>query len=153
MRTSTLSIVVVALVCVAACGTTHERATAHVPDVFDPGMSIAIERTSMHAYLAEYRRALIVDKNGKESARLDLFQDTGGYSRVNLYRSSIGDPFVRDTFASYKIDLITGTIAKDEKRRAPAAFLGSFDVDSAGQWSFIVAAERAELPTELAGGS
>jgi hypothetical protein len=61
--------------------------------------------------------------------------------------------FLRDAFDSYVIDLANGAASKDEKRRAPAAFLGSFDVDDAGNWSFISASERRERRTELSGGS
>jgi hypothetical protein len=138
---------------VAACSEPHERATTPIPGVPDSRVSLAIERTSNHGYLTEYRRTLIVALDGRESARLEMFTDTGGYSRTNLYRLSRGTVFLRDAFESFTIDLATGAVLRDESRRAPAAFLGSFDVDAAGTWSFISASERGERPTELSGGS
>jgi hypothetical protein len=154
LKSRSLRVIAVAVgAAVAACGEAHERATTPVPGVPDSRVSLAIERTSNHGYLTEYRRPLIVALDGRESARLEMLPDTGGYSRTNLYRLSNDTVFLRDAFESYTVDVNSGAVSKDEKRRVPAVFVGSFDVDAAGKWSFIPASERTERPTELAGGS
>ncbi len=82
-----------------------------------------------------------------------MFPDTGGHSQANLYRIDDQRVLLRDADSSYTIEVATGTASKDEKRRAAAIFLGSFDVDATGTWRFILARERAELPTEFSRGS
>jgi hypothetical protein len=107
----------------------------------------------MHAFLAENQRTLITEVEGRLVSRLGMFPDTGGYSRANLYRIDAQRVLLRDADSSYTIDVATGTVSKDEKRRAVGTFLGSCDFDGARTWRFIFAHERPELPTEFSGGS
>jgi len=88
----------------------------------------------------------------RKLAQADLYFDSGGYSRVNLYRISDSAFLIRDCFESFVVDTARQTIERDDTRRKEGAFVGSFDVDSSGAWRFISARERAELPTELKGG-
>jgi hypothetical protein len=133
-----------------ACANSEERATFPVPA---SPTSVTVARISMHAFLAEYRRDLIVEGQGRPARRVEMFPDSGGYSRANLYRIDAQRVLLRDVDSSYTIEVATGTVSKDEKRQAAAIFLGSFDVDATGTWRFIFAGERAELPTEFLRGS
>ena len=135
---------------IAACASSDERATFAVPDSIT---TVTLQRTSTHAFFAEYQRNLMTEVEGRLVRQLTLFPDTGGYSRANLYRIDGQSVLLRDADSSYTIDVTTGTISKDEKRRAEGTFLGSFDVDGASTWRFIFARERPELPTEMLGGS
>lgn len=132
-----------------ACANSEERATFPVPE---SATTVTVARMSMHAFLAEYRPDLIVEGQGRPARRLEMFPDTGGYSRANLYRIDDQRVLLRDADSSYTIEVATGTVSKDETRQAAAIFLGSFDVDATGAWRFIFARERAELPTEFLGG-
>ena len=132
-----------------ACANAEERATFPVPG---SSTTVTVARMPTHAFRAEYRRNLLVEGQGGPASRLELSADTGGYSRSNLYRIDDQRVLLRDADASYAIALATGITSKDEKRRAAAIFLGSFDVDATGTWRFILVRERAELPTEFRGG-
>lgn len=114
--------------------------------------TVAVERVSTHAFLAEYGRKVIVQVGARGTTEMQLFPDSGGHSRTNLYRLNAGQALLVDAEGSYTIDITTGAVAKDEVRRKAGAFIGSFDVDRSDTWRFIPAAERAELPTEFCRG-
>ena len=134
----------------AACASSGERATFRVPE---SSTAVTVERTPMHAYLAEYHRSVITEIQGRPASRAEMFPDTGGYSRANLYRLDAQRVLLRDADSSYTIDVTTGTVSKDAERRIAGTFLGSFDVDGSKRWLFIPARDRPELPTEFLGGS
>ena len=118
----------------AACASAEERATFPVPG---SSTTVTVVRMPTHAFRAEYHRNLLVEVQGGPASWLGLSADTGGYSRSNLYRIDDQRVLLRDAHASYGIALATGTISKDEKRRAAGVYLGSFDADGAGVWRFI----------------
>ena len=145
--------VIVTLAAIAACAMPPpESATFAVPE---STTRVTVGRTPTHAFLAEYDRNLMIEVEGRLVSRLAMFPDvdTGGYSRANLYRIDAQSVLLRDAGSSYTIDVVTGTVSKDEKRRAAGTFLGSFDEDDARTWRFIFAHERPERPTEFSGGS
>jgi hypothetical protein len=132
-----------------ACGpSTHEAS-------FRPTGSdrvLVIERRPTHAVFAEYQRIAILRSGDQPAAEISLFQDTGGYSRANLYQIDKSRLLLRDADASYVIDLSATTIKRDKIRRKEGSFLGSFDDDTDGRWRFIPALEREELTTEFRDG-
>jgi|SRR6266850_437675 len=133
-----------------SCGRSEERASFLVPD---SKATVVVARESAHALLAEYERRALVEVDGISSDHQQLFSDTGGYSRTNLYKLDARNALLRDADASYTIDLATGRITKDALRQtANGRFLGSFDTDDTHTWRFIPASERRELPTEFRGG-
>jgi hypothetical protein len=148
MAKNGLVVIAIGLV-LTSCSRSIERAVLKLPA---SARSVAIERQPMHAHLAEYHRTLILERDGRPVARAGMFDDTGGYSRSNLYRISDTILLVRDAEASYTIDVAKETIVKDEERRFGGNFIGSFDVDASDRWRFISPDERKELPAEFRGG-
>ena len=116
------------------------------------GVAIVVERRPAHGFLAEYdrRTELIID--GRKAAEAELFKDTGGDSRLNLYRISDTVFLLRDAADSYAVDLDRRTITQDDVRRKEGFFVGSYDLDSSQTWRFIPSGERPELATEFKGG-
>jgi hypothetical protein len=114
--------------------------------------AIVVEREPLPGPLAEYQRAVTLERNGRAVARAALFMDTGGYSRANLYAMPSGAYRLRDADEAYTLDVARATITLDSTRALKGAFVGSFDEDSTGVWRFIPSSERGELPTELSGG-
>lgn len=138
------------IVVLAACGNSVELARFQQPH---STVAITIQRAS-HGAFAEYERTVIVESEGQAAMQMQMFPDTGGYSRANIYQ--LGNErllLLRDADASYTIDLGTRIITKDKERRQEGTFLGSFDVDDSARWRFIAVGERSELPTEFVGGS
>jgi hypothetical protein len=74
-------------VIVSACGgkSYPSSASFSVPDM---SVSVALERESIHPFLADYDRTLILLVNGREESRMKMFKDTGGYSRTNIFKVS-----------------------------------------------------------------
>jgi len=143
-------LVAASIAALVACASSGERATFRVPE---SNTAVTVERTPMHAYLAESHRSVIIKIQGRPASRAELFPDTGGYSRANLYRLDARRVLLRDADSSYTIDVTSGTVSKDAERRIAGTFLGSFDVDGSKTWRFIPARDRPELPTEFIGGS
>src|SRR5688500_13281629 len=99
--------VIVATAFGVSCGTSSELAVFQFPA---SDRAVAIERQPSHWYLAEYRRALILESSGRPVARVAMFGDSGGYSRANLYRVTETIFLVRDADASYTIDVAEDTV-------------------------------------------
>jgi hypothetical protein len=132
-----------------ACREAREEAAYRVPNT---DAAIVIERKPAHPVLAEYHRWARLDVSGKPATQVELFIDSGGYSRANLYRLSGTAMLLRDADASYLIDVAARIVTRDTQRRKAGSFLGSFDIDASKTWRYISAEERAELPTEFTGG-
>jgi hypothetical protein len=149
-RAIRLIAIAASLAALYSCGRPEERASFLVPE---SKATVVVARTPAHAFLAEYDRRALVELHGTSPGHQQLFPDTGGYSRTNLYRLEARKALLRDADASYTIDLSTGRISKDAIRQeANGRFLGSFDADDSHIWRFIPASERGELPTEFRGG-
>jgi hypothetical protein len=138
-----------AIAALAACGSPPERASVRV---HGSTATVTVERMPSHPSLAEYERKAIVEIGAQSSTQMQLFPDSGGNSRTNLYQLNARQVLLLDGEASYTIDVTTGAVSKDDVRRKAGAFIGSFDVDDSSRWRFIPAAERAELPTEFRRG-
>ncbi|MPZ75130.1 MAG: hypothetical protein GEU77_01245 [Deltaproteobacteria bacterium] len=104
--------------------------------------SIAVQLQPMHPYLAEYRRAVVLRKPGASDLRKDMFPDTGGYSRTQLYRLSNGRFVIQGFFDAFVIDPQAHSIsAADAKLVETAKYLGAFDDSRDGHWRFIPESE------------
>src|SRR5262245_38428268 len=125
-----------------ACSPNAEEAVFELPK---SDRSVVIERQPVHRFFAEYSRNAILRIGSRVVAETPLFLDTGGYSRVNVYRIDESTFLLRDAEASYSVGNKSTTISRDQERRKLGTFVGSFDLDSSGKWRFIPAQERAEL--------
>jgi hypothetical protein len=104
-----------------------------------------------HAFLAEYKRELLLLRGSEAVAREELFFDSGGYSRVNLYRLSpsqyrlttIGNHFYDVDLTAEQILAVPGA---DAPVSAAGSFVGAFDWSPRRNWRFVPAAEREEIP-------
>jgi len=147
MRIS-LSLLLIVAAAVPACRESSELAIFGVPGT---DRSIVVERRIGHASLSEYRRRVLLREGSETLDEAILLVDTGGYSRVNVYRTDDSTLVLRDADASYSVAVAAGTITRESNRYTDRTFLGSFDVDTAGRWRFISVSERPELPTEFRG--
>lgn len=109
---------------------------------------IIVQITPSHPYLAEYQRALVLRKSGIPDRRINLFPDTGGYTRTQLYRLANGTFLVSGFFDAFIIDVgkhsivaCTGALAHG------SVYLGAFDNVRDGnskEWKFIDARQSPE---------
>jgi len=115
-------------------------------DVVPPGFHVAVTRVATHPFLARFNLKVTVSTTTGCSTTSELFPDTGGVSRRNLYRADSGQLFVVGQFDARRFDEQSCRVELVEFRSLDAGitFLGAFDVDPRGNWTFISAAERAE---------
>lgn len=107
--------------------------------------SVVVELEPMHLYLAEYRRTLVLRSPSTADARTNMFPDTGGYSRAQLYSLSDGRFLMKGYFDAFELDPKRHTI---RPLKAPnttdGQYLGAFDDTGDGRWRFIPASELPE---------
>ncbi len=132
----------------AAC---NSDVPVSAPAVIDPpGWRVTVTRVATHPFLARYNLSLSVAAPGGCSAVSELFPDTGGVSRRNVYVAASGELFVIGQFDARRFDEPRCRVELIEFRSVGTqmTFVGAFDVDDTGRWAFLPAGARAERPFE-----
>ena len=113
-------------------------------------LRLTITRVATHPFLARYNLRLTLGGPGGCSSTADLFPDTGYVSRRNLYQTPDGVIYVIGQFDARVVDGARCTVALSEFRHLErdTIFLGSFDIDPDGRWTYIPADQRPERPFE-----
>ncbi len=103
---------------------------------------IALDRQRIHPFLQEYERTLIVRTGNEETLRIKAAVDTGGYSRMRLYRVSPTEFYLEGflSFDRFFLDISKPSVTREILASRPfgAKLIGSFDEDDKG-WRFIKA--------------
>lgn len=120
-------------------------AVAHVAPI---QADITVTRVATHPFLARFNLTLTVGSSGGCVARSDLFPDTGGVSRRNVYLGRAGRLYVVGQFDVRRFDPGTCRIELMEFGSVETGllYLGTFDTDPSGRWVFFPPAMRAERP-------
>lgn len=119
-----------------------------VAQVTPPGVAVTITRAATHPFLARFNLKLTVKSDAGCSATSELFPDTGGVSRRNLYRGTAGQLYVIGQFDARRFDVHRCSIELMEFRSVEAGlmFVGSFDTDASGRWTYLPFDVRPERP-------
>lgn len=115
--------------------------------------AILIRRVSIHAFLAEYDRYLLLVVNGKTVAEIQMSTDTGGYSQANVFATTTGFS-VQDRMGRYEVDEKKQQIKELEsvcKNPKDDIFVGAFDIDESKHWQFISPPKRKYAPMLVSG--
>ncbi|MBA5865239.1 MAG: hypothetical protein GDA67_00920 [Nitrospira sp. CR1.3] len=122
-------------------------ATAEIPSL---GLLITVTRTATHPFLARYNLTLKVSAAGGCSASSELFPDTGGVSRRNLYAGARGLLYVVGQFDVRVFDpgLCMVSLREFRSLEERMKYLGTFDVGDDRRWRFFSADVRSEQPFE-----
>ena len=125
---------------------TPQPATVELPSA---RTRVTVTRVASHPFLARYNLTLRIDGPDGCRASMDLFPDTGGVSRRNLYEIRGGIFYVIGQYDARVIDTHNCMITLSEFRflATPRSFLGSFDEEN-GRWKFLSREQRAERPFE-----
>jgi hypothetical protein len=135
------------LLVLAGCRSdTPQPATVEVPSA---GTRVTITRVASHPFLARYNLTLRIDGPNGCKASMELFPDTGGVSRRNLYEIPTGLLYVIGQYDARVIDPRSCVITLIEFRFLDTrrSFLGSFD-ENEGRWMFLSPDRRTERPFE-----
>ena len=129
---------------IAACNS--DVPVSAVTDVDTAGLHVTITRVATHPFLARFNLKLTVSMVNSCSATSELFPDTGGVSRRNIYLADLTRLYVVGQFDVRRFDAQTCRIELIEFRSLEPnmTFIGSFDVDGNGNWAFLPAHARAE---------
>lgn len=136
----------VAPILLAACNS--DVPVSATTDTVPLGFQVTVTRVATHPFLARYNLKLTVRTTTGCSATSELFPDTGGVSRRNLYSGASGQLFVVGQFDARRFDELSCRVELIEFRSLETrmTFLGSFDVDGAGNWAFLPVGVSAERP-------
>lgn len=113
-----------------------------------PGLRITVTRVATHPFLARFNLKVSVTTSDGCTAASDLFPDTGGVSRRNIYRGTMDRLYVMGQFDVRRFDPHTCVIDLMEFRSLESGvhFLGAFDTDPSGRWTFFRPDMRPERP-------
>lgn len=119
-------------------------------DLNPPGYRVTVTRVATHPFLSRFNLQLTVTTATGCSAVSDLFPDTGGVSRRNVYLGDGDVLFVIGQFDVRRFDASACRVELVEFRFLGTGmiFLGSFDVDGTGRWTFLSPAVRTERQFE-----
>ena len=119
-----------------------------VGQITPAGVEVTVTRIATHPFLARFNLKLTVRSAGGCSATSEVFPDTGGVSRRNIYRGSAGQLYVMGQFDVRRFDPHLCRIELIEFRSLETGltFVGSFDLDGSGRWSFIPPDVQPERP-------
>jgi hypothetical protein len=119
----------------------------------DSSSELIVQIEPMHPYLAEYRRSLVLRKKGFPDQRIEMFPDTGGYLRTQLYRLPDGTLLVSGFFDAFRLDPVKHSIVPYNETVTPAGvYLGAFDDTAMHEWRYIDASESPEQKLIAQGG-
>ncbi|MEP6888983.1 MAG: hypothetical protein ABI945_11780 [Nitrospirales bacterium] len=126
---------------------TPQPATVEVPSA---GTRVTVTRVASHPFLARYTLTLRIEGPNGCRASMELFPDTGGVSRRNLYDTPAGLLYVIGQYDARVIDPRSCVVTLSEFRflEPHRSFLGSFDMDEGRGWTFLSREQRAEQPFE-----
>lgn len=115
-------------------------------------LSITVEKAS--AARNEFTRTVILQDNYINKNKIALAKGMNAYSRVNIYQIGENEYVLRDVFEAYLLNTQAKTLTKAnssilsltfEDTRYPK-FIGAFDDNESGNWRYIPASERKEIP-------
>ena len=135
--------------CVAmSYGCNSDVPAVAVAEIAPAGSRLTVTRVATHPFLSRFDLKLTLSTPSGCSATSDLFPDTGGVSRRNVYRGSMDRLYVVGQYDVRRVD-ITGCrieLLEFQSLEGGLLFVGSFDTDDSGRWQFLPADVRPERP-------
>jgi hypothetical protein len=113
---------------------------------------IVLQLEPMHPWLAEYKRFAVIRRLGEPDERIEMFPDTGGYSRTQLYSLPDGIFLLNGFFDSVKIYPAKRKLISGPEGEISGTYLGAFDRTHDGNWQFIEAVKSPEQSLVAGGG-
>ena len=122
------------LLVVSGCGAQYD----YVAETKVEGLTVRVGLKHMHPFLAEYKRFLDVEGDGKVEKK-EIFPDTGGYAWV-VVAADRGSLEVKDIGG---VQFSRPLAATTRKKRE---YLGRFDFDAKKDYRFIPASSDPQEP-------
>lgn len=102
----------------------------------------------------EVRRTMTLSENYSSKNKIELAKGLNEYSRINIYQIYEDQYVLTDVYETYLLNTKTKTLTKTspgilsatfEDTRFPK-FIGAFDDNESGNWRYIPASERNQIP-------
>lgn len=121
-----------------------------VTEVVQRGYAVAITRVATHPFLARFNLKVEIRTNSGCSASSELFPDTGGVSRRNLYLDSSDRLYIIGQFDVRRFDPSQCLLELIEFRSLESGltYIGSFDTEPNQEWAYFSVSSRPEKPFE-----
>ncbi|BFU95833.1 MAG: conserved exported protein of unknown function [Nitrospira sp.] len=132
----------------AACNSDiPEVAVAEMPSL---GLVVTVTRVATHPFLARYDLSMKATAGAGCSATSELFPDTGGVSRRNVYAGITGLLYMVGQYdvRVFNRDRCSVELQEFRSLEGRLVYLGTFDLDREHRWRFFPAAARPERPFE-----
>ncbi|MBU4611746.1 hypothetical protein IMZ29_14750 [Achromobacter sp. GG226] len=119
------------------------------------GNTVVLERRAAHIFLGEYRRAIVVVRDGREVGRAPLPLDSGGGGHMHVYQIDDHTLVLYDRFGAVALHLHDASVSSPRHLpddRKPGTYLGAFDRMQDGTrktYRFVPAAERPAQPIRM----
>ena len=135
----------VVLLCTACNSNTPEPASVEIAST---RLRLTIVRTATDPFLQRFTLTLKVKGASGCFSSTELFPDTGYAGRRNVYQASKGRVYVVGQYDARVVDSLSCQTSLSEFRHLErdVMFIGSFDQDESKHWTYVSAAQRAELP-------
>ncbi|HEU4685173.1 MAG TPA: hypothetical protein VFS39_11790 [Nitrospira sp.] len=134
----------------AAAGCNSDVPVSATADLPWLGLSVTVTRTATHPFLARFNLRLRMMGPNRCVATAELFPDTGGVSRRNLYDDVQGRLILVSQFDVRVFDPQPCSLSLQEFRwlGSDMRYLGVFDSDEEQVWKFFPASVRTERAFE-----
>jgi hypothetical protein len=103
----------------------------------ESGLVVEVRKTHAHLFLAEYDFELVLKADGKTVDTAQMSGDSGGYSRIDLFRVNSSTYAFRDHAQSQCLDLSIPRFESCGLDRFGIP-IGYFDFDKTKTWRFIL---------------
>lgn len=122
--------------------------------VSNTDLQVAVEKEKVSATSKEVTRTMILRENYADKNKIALAKGMNNYSRINIYQIREDEYILQDAYETYLLNTQTKTLTKTspgilsqtfEDTRFPK-FTGAFDDNESGNWRYIPASERKEIP-------
>lgn len=148
MRTKIFFIVMLPIVLQTACLVSLNTAFNNVWKVPGTNLEVAVykEKTTQTKENTVERK-IVLRENHSDRTTFKLQRTGDNFSRVNVYQTTENTFLIRDSFETYELDASAKVLRKITPTDAGVQkYVGAFDYNANGDWRYVPAEERAEIP-------
>jgi hypothetical protein len=150
MRITNLVTLILPILFVVGCSVSINNSWK-VPDT---DLEIAVSKQKPSSLKDEVERQMLLRDNHLDKASIKLAKGMNAYSRINIYQIGENEYILKDVFETYILNTQAKSLTKTSSGILTATFedgnypkfIGAFDDNESGNWRYIPASERKEIP-------
>lgn len=150
MKITNLATLILPILFIVACSVSINNSWK-VPNTH---LEIAVSKQKPSSLKDEVERQMLLRDNYLDKASIKLATGMNAYSRINIYQIREDEYVLKDVFETYILNTQAKTLSKTSSGILTATFedtnypkfIGAFDNNESGNWRYIPASERKEIP-------